>query len=131
MKKNGILHGELAGRIAAMGHMEKILIGDAGMPVPKGIPVVDLAVRCGVPSFQDVFLTILQELQVEKYYMAEETRAQNLPILQLFEQELQGAECVCMSHRELKEFSSSIKFAVRTGECTSFANVILQAGVVF
>lgn len=34
-----------------MAHHDTILIGDAGMPVPKGVQLIDLAVVNGVPSF--------------------------------------------------------------------------------
>ena len=44
MKKQGVLNAQLSGYIAALGHMDTFLIGDAGMPVPPGVPIVDLAV---------------------------------------------------------------------------------------
>jgi D-ribose pyranase len=36
-----------------------------------------------------------------------------------------------MPHDALKEFSAQVKFAIRTGEFSPYANVILRAGVVF
>ena len=46
MKKRGVLHAQLAGYLAALGHKDEFMIGDAGMPIPKGVPIVDLAL-CG------------------------------------------------------------------------------------
>ncbi|MFR1802173.1 MAG: RbsD/FucU domain-containing protein, partial [Faecalispora jeddahensis] len=61
MKKTGILNAQLAGYIAGLGHKERFLIGDAGMPVPKGIPVVDLVLCGGIPTFQQVVDAVLNE----------------------------------------------------------------------
>ena len=44
MKKHGILNAQLAGYIAALGHKDLFMVGDAGMPIPAGVPIVDLVV---------------------------------------------------------------------------------------
>ena len=54
MKRTGILHAELSGLVAAMGHGDTLVIGDAGLPVPPGVRCIDLAVSPGVPRFQQV-----------------------------------------------------------------------------
>ena len=36
-----------------------------------------------------------------------------------------------ISHEELKELSKQAKVVVRTGEFTPYANIVLQAGVIF
>jgi D-ribose pyranase len=51
MKKRGILNAQLSGYIAALGHKDTFMIGDAGMPIPKGVPIVDLALCGNVPTF--------------------------------------------------------------------------------
>lgn len=66
MKKIGLLHGELSRTIAELAHEDIILIGDAGMPVPEGVKLIDLAVVCGVPSFIDVLKAVMSEMLVEK-----------------------------------------------------------------
>ena len=38
MKKRGVLHAELSRCIAALGHKDLFMIGDAGMPIPPGLP---------------------------------------------------------------------------------------------
>ena len=52
MKKHGILNSALSGLIASLGHTDLLVVADAGLPIPPGVPVIDLAVRCGVPSFR-------------------------------------------------------------------------------
>jgi D-ribose pyranase len=66
MKKRGILQRALAETIAGMGHTDLLVIGDAGLPVPPGVPCIDLAVRCGLPRMLDVASAIADELQVEE-----------------------------------------------------------------
>lgn len=36
MKKRGIINAQLAGLIAGLGHKDAFMIGDGGMPIPKG-----------------------------------------------------------------------------------------------
>ena len=54
MKKRGVLHAELSRCIAALGHKDLFMIGDAGMPIPPGVEIIDLAVTAGVPTFRQV-----------------------------------------------------------------------------
>ena len=51
MKKRGIINAQLAGLIAGLGHKDAFMIGDGGMPIPKGVEIVDLALCGGVPTF--------------------------------------------------------------------------------
>ena len=64
MKKTGILHGELSKTIAELAHDDMILIGDAGMPVPEGVKMIDLALKEGVPHFLDVLEAVMREMLV-------------------------------------------------------------------
>ena len=74
MKKHGILHAQLAGLIAGLGHKDTYLIGDAGMPIPPGVEIVDLALTAGVPTFEQVLAAVLDEAAVEGYTLAEEIK---------------------------------------------------------
>ena len=51
MKKIGCLNSELSYVISKLGHFDTLTIGDCGLPVPKGVQRIDLAVTYGVPSF--------------------------------------------------------------------------------
>ena len=42
------------------------------MPIPEYVLRIDLAVKMGLPSLQDVLENILTEMQVESYIIAEE-----------------------------------------------------------
>ena len=131
MKKRGILNGQLAGYLAALGHKDVFLLCDAGMPIPKGVPIVDLAVIGGVPTFKQVFDAIMDEVIIEKYTMAQEVKETNAQMLAYMQSRLSTAEGIFIPHVDLKEMSKDVKFAVRTGEFSYYPNVILQSGVAF
>ena len=131
MKKSGILNAQLIRCIAELGHKDLFMIGDAGMPIPEGVKVIDLAVCGGVPLFKQVFDAVVDETAIEYYYVAEETAVKNPELGEHIRQGLPGIEQETMSHEELKKKSAECRFAIRTGEFSPFANVILRAGVVF
>ena len=131
MKKKVIINVQLAGYIAGLGHKDTFMIGDGGMPIPAGVPIVDLALCGGVPTFIQTMDAILEETEVEYYTLAEEIVEKNPALLEYIQTKLAGVESEMIPHTELKEMSKTIKFAVRTGEFTPYPNIILRAGVAF
>ncbi|MGI5454986.1 D-ribose pyranase [Streptomyces sp. CA-249302] len=129
MKKAGILNRHLSGALAELGHGDGVLVCDAGMPIPAGPRVVDLAFRAGVPSFAEVLDGLLAELVVEGATAAREIRAANPSATSLLEDEFPDLELV--SHEKLKELSAGARLVVRTGEAQPYANVLLKCGVFF
>ncbi len=131
MKKTGILNAQLIGLIAALGHKDTFMVGDAGMPIPKGVPIVDLVLCGGVPTFRQTMDAILAETEIEGYTIAEEIDAKNPELLKYIHEKLPEAEEKKIPHVELKKMSAECRFAVRTGEFTPYPNIILRAGVAF
>lgn len=124
MKKGALLHAELSGLIASLGHGDLLVIGDAGLPVPPGVRVIDLAVTRGVPGFLEVLDAVVAEMCVERAVIASEagTIAADIAARLPVERE---------THSEFNRLSAGARAIVRTGECTPYANVALYAGVVF
>ncbi|MFI9586947.1 D-ribose pyranase [Streptomyces sp. NPDC052236] len=129
MKKAGILNRHLAGALAELGHGDGVLICDAGMPIPAGPRVVDLAFVAGVPSFAEVLDGLLAELAVEGATAAAEIREANPEAARLLESSFPGL--VLVSHEELKTLSAGARLVVRSGEARPYANVLLRCGVFF
>ena len=129
MKRGGILNAQLAGALARLGHTDTLVICDAGLPIPPGPEVVDLAFRFGVPSFETVLSGILEELVVEGATAAEETEVQNPRSYELLRSRFPDLEPV--PHEELKHMVAGAKLVVRTGEATPYSNVVLRCGVPF
>ena len=131
MKKTGILHHELAQLIAAMGHTDLLVVSDAGLPVPAGVPRVDVAVALGVPPLLDVLRAIATELEVEAMTVADELVAGGTDLPNVLRTVFPGAAFSTVSHAEFKAISAHAKAVVRTGEATPYANVILRGGVAY
>ncbi|MFE0448867.1 D-ribose pyranase [Streptomyces fungicidicus] len=129
MKKHGILNRHLSGALAALGHGDGVLVCDAGMPIPDGPRVVDLAFRAGVPSFAEVLDGLLAELVVEGATAATEVRDANPAAAGLLADHFPTLALV--PHERLKELSAGARLVVRTGEARPYANVLLRCGVFF
>jgi D-ribose pyranase len=129
MKKSGIINPALCRAIASLGHTDSIVICDAGLPIPEGVERIDLSLMRDVPSFNQVFHAIIEELQVERAVMAEEATCENPRVVEVVAEALGKGKVKFVPHSELKELTESAKAVVRTGEFRPYANVILYSGV--
>jgi len=131
MKKSKVINSDLSRVIATMGHFDKISIGDAGMPVPSTTEKIDLAVDNGIPSFMQVLNNVLEELEVQRIYLAEEIKTQNPAMLTAIQDRLPEMPITFIPHEEMKQSLTDCKAFVRTGEMTPYANIMLESGVTF
>ncbi|MDQ0114983.1 D-ribose pyranase [Paenibacillus harenae] len=131
MKKIGIINSELSRLISELGHTDTIVISDSGLPIPPGVKRIDLALKRGVPGYLETLETILEEMQVERYTVADEMKKVNPELFELSKQMLDGAEADIVNHEQFKALTRQAKAVIRTGECSPYANVILHAGVTF
>lgn len=129
MQKNGILNRDIAGVLAKIGHTDRVVIADCGLPIPDKVPCVDLSVRLGEPSFLHVLEVLTMEMETESFIFAEEIKDQNPTLWK----ELSGRDLPSsfVSHKQFKQELLQAKLIIRTGENTPYANVVLQAGVIF
>jgi D-ribose pyranase len=132
MRRHGLLHAELNRVIAAMGHTDTLVIADVGLPVPPGVPCIDLALLPGTPSFAAVFEAVYAELAVERLTVASEIHRKNPALVDLSTRvRAEGVGVDEVSHDDLKRLAARAVAVVRTGETSPYANVILHAGVTF
>ena len=127
MKRRGILNADLSGALARLGHTDIVLLADCGMPIPAGVPVVDLALVHGVPRFEQVLDALLEEMGFQRCVAAEESKT--APAGVWLADRFDAIEYI--SHAELKDLSASAKLFIRSGEATPFANAALVCGVSF
>lgn len=133
MKKIGTLNTQLSRVIAAMGHTDRLVICDSGLPIPRGREVVDLALTTNVPRFIETLRVILEELEVEKAIVAREMQERSNGVYEEMRTLLCDVDLDQVSHDEFKVLTGTdgnITF-VRTGEATPYANVMLVGGVTF
>lgn len=134
MKKTPLLNIALSRLIASLGHGDKVVIGDAGLPVPPGVELIDLALTHGVPDFIGTLKVVLSEMQVESHVLAEEIlQKKPTALATLDELNDEGAlgQRELLSHEQFKALSRRARAIVRTGECQPYCNIVLVAGVTF
>ncbi|MXR31012.1 MULTISPECIES: D-ribose pyranase [unclassified Pseudomonas] len=134
MKKTPLLNIALSRLIASLGHGDKVVIGDAGLPVPPQVELIDLALTHGIPDFVSTLKVLLSEMQVESHILAEEIFDKQPAALATLEAlhadgALGARELV--SHEQFKAVSRQARAIIRTGECSPYCNIVLIAGVTF
>ncbi|AJO77746.1 MULTISPECIES: D-ribose pyranase [Pseudomonas] len=134
MKKTPLLNVALSRLIASLGHGDIVVIGDAGLPVPPGVELIDLALTQGIPDFLSTLQVVLCEMQVESHVLAQEILERQSSTLQALEAlSAEGAlgKRELLSHDGFKVLSRQARAIVRTGECQPYCNIALIAGVTF
>ena len=133
MRRLSTLNPQLSRIISETGHVDTLVVTDAGLPLPQGVERVDLAFRPGQPAFLDVLDTVLESLSIEGAIAAEEivTASPGMYEELRARMEARGVALQLVPHNELKKQSRDARACVRSGEFTPYANVILIAGVVY
>ena len=131
MKKTTLLQSDLSYIIATLGHLDTLVVADAGLPIPAETERIDLALTKGVPGAAQTLKVILDEMKVERVVLAEEAKDRNPQFVADVQELLPGVPVEFVSHSEFKIRTASARAVVRTGEFAPYANVILVSGVVF
>lgn len=147
MKTKGILHNDLAREVARLGHGDMLVITDRGFPFPRHEKTIciDVSVGRDLPRFVDVVKVVLEELEIEKVIIADETKSVSPEIYSQLKEIVsqiknKGNDIVeeNIPHPEFKDLvlngslqGKEVKVFVKTGEFTPYANIILVSGVDF
>ncbi|RDY27620.1 D-ribose pyranase [Romboutsia weinsteinii] len=131
MKKSVLINSEISSVIAKMGHTDMLTICDSGLPIPKNVERIDLALKHGIPTFLDTLDTVLEELQVEEIVIASEIEEVSNEMYKEIEKRFENVKITKVAHEEFKVMTKESMAIVRTGEFTPYANIILKSGVVF
>lgn len=131
MRKGELLNQPLTNVIAGLGHLDELVIADAGLPVPPQTERVDLALTAGIPGFLDSLQVVMSELEVESAVIAKEMLEENPRMYHDLLAILADLPMEHVSHETFKEMTALARAVVRTGEFTPYANIILRAGVRF
>ncbi|MEW8960605.1 D-ribose pyranase [Paraclostridium dentum] len=131
MKKSVLINSEISSVISKMGHTDMLTICDSGLPIPKNVERIDLALKHGIPTFLDTLDTVLEELKVEEVIIACEMEEVSTKLYKEIENRFKDIKITKIDHEEFKAFTKDSMAIVRTGEFTPYANIILKSGVVF
>lgn len=127
MKKAGILNAQLICELTKIRHKDKLVICDAGFPIPKGATVVDVSLVAGIPSMLQVLKAVLNELIVEDYTVFDKMKEVNREYYDFvtgifkvqpgFETDMDG----------FIEQAKEAKLFIRTGELKPCSNIMLTS----
>jgi D-ribose pyranase len=129
MKEIGMINGQIDAALTRQGHMDLMMVVDAGFPCPDHVELIDIALSEGVPSILDVLAELRKVHSVEKVVVAQETQNHNPTY---FEKAVKafgdGVDVEVIPHTELKERSHQVKTIIRTGDFTAWGNLMLVSG---
>ncbi|MGL6108346.1 D-ribose pyranase [Romboutsia sp.] len=131
MKKSVLINSEISSVISKMGHTDMLTICDSGLPIPKNVDRIDLALKHGIPTFLDTLDTVLEELQVEEVVIATELETVSNDMYKEIQNRFKNIKITMIPHEDFKVMTKESMAIVRTGEFTPYANIILKSGVVF
>ena len=131
MKITTLLQSDLSYIIATLGHLDTLVIADAGLPIPAETLRIDLALTQGVPGAAQTLKVVLDEMKVERVILAEEVKDRNPKFLAAVHTLLPDVPIEFVPHSEFKTRTAPARAVVRTGEFSPYANLILVSGVVF
>jgi D-ribose pyranase len=129
MKETGLLNMDISDALAHLGHMDELIICDAGFPIPAGMRTIDVSIKANQPTTYDVVAEILQHFSVEKIVLAEETQKHSptsfARLNALFSKDV---AVETMPHTDFKQRSRGVKAVIRTGDFTAYSNILLVSG---
>lgn len=131
MKKGKLINSELSSVIAKMGHTDLLTICDSGLPIPKDVQRIDLALKRGIPTFLETLDIVLEELEVEEIIIANEMEEVSNNLYLEILKKFPHIKITKVKHEKFKCITKNSIAIVRTGEFTPYANIILKSGVVF
>jgi D-ribose pyranase len=129
MKEIGMLNRQIDSALNRQGHMDELMVVDAGFPCPDDVELIDIALSPGKPSVLEVLAEIARVHSVEKIVLAHETREHNPTHFEKAAAAFgKGVAVEEIPHAELKERSREVKTIVRTGDFTAWGNILLVSG---
>lgn len=131
MKKQGMLNSDISERIAKLGHMDRLVICDAGFPIPNETQRVDICVTKNIPPILDVIKVVLSEIVVEEAILAEEIKKVSPDMHERILGLLGNVPVRYIPHERFKQESGSSKAIIRTGEFTPYSSLQLVCGCAF
>ncbi|MGI5106184.1 D-ribose pyranase [Treponema socranskii] len=131
MKKSGVLNSDISRILSYMRHTDTICISDCGLPCPDETELIDISLEKGVPDFVRVLKAVVNDMSVEKIFLAEEICVKNPAVLKEIQTLLPGVRTDFMPHEEFKKKLLSCRAVVRSGEASPYANIILQSACIF
>jgi len=129
MRETGIVNKDICDVFSMLGHMDELIVCDAGFPIPLGVRTVDVSLAENKPTVLELLEELIKHFSVEKLIMANQTKEVSPSRFQAIT-ELFGSDMPVetMDHSKFKQRSKSVKAVIRTGDFTAYSNVMLVSG---
>lgn len=129
MKKTGILNAELNYHLSLMRHTDKIMICDAGFPVPEGKTLVDVSLVAGLPTVEQVFKAVCNDILLESITVAEGFKKIHAELFDEIENRFLNHEIKQIKSPEMFDlaYERDVKLFIRTGDVKPCGNMILSS----
>jgi len=129
MRETGILNKDISDVISMMGHMDEMIVCDAGFPIPLNVRTVDISLAKDKPTVLELLEELKKHFSVEKLLMANESQevspSKFQAIVDIFGVDM---PVETIAHSQFKQRSKTVKAVIRTGDFTAYSNVLLVSG---
>ena len=129
MKKTGIINSQLIGELTRMRHRDKIMICDAGFPVPEGKTLVDVSLVAGLPTVDQVLKAICNEILIEDIVIPLRFEEFYPEFFEELKAKFANHEFSQVLVKDLVEraYDKDVKLFIRTGEVRPMGNILLSS----
>ena len=129
MKKRGIFNAQLIEELTKMRHTDRIVICDAGFPVPEGKTFVDVSLTAELPTVEQVFRLICNEILIEGLTFSEGLKVVRPEFYQMLKErfaEHTFEEITSPAFFE-RVYERDVKLFIRTGDVRPCGNIMLTS----
>lgn len=119
------MNAELLCELTKLRHQDKLVICDAGFPIPKGSNVVDVSLVAGIPTFMQVLKAVCDEMIFEEYSVFNFMKQYNAEYYNKLRETFVNQKSSEVSMDEFVEMSKEAKLFIRTGELKPASNILL------
>lgn len=129
MKKRGIFNAQLIGELTKIRHTEKIVLCDAGLPVPQGKTLVDVSLVEGLPTVEQVFKAVCNEILIEEISIPEVFIQTRPTFYCLIKERFVNQRLNVIQNEQWTETLNApdVKLFIRTGDVLPCSNIILSS----
>lgn len=128
MRETGTINNDISDVFSMMGHMDELIVCDAGFPIPLDICTVDISLAKDKPTVLELLEVLKEHFSVEKLIMAEETKKVSPTRFKAITDIFPDVPVETMPHTDFKKHSKTVKAVIRTGDFTAYSNVLLVSG---
>ena len=125
MKRSGILNAQLECELTKLRHLDKLVVCDAGFPIPMNANVVDVSLVAGIPNLLQTLSAILDEMIVQEYTVFSNMKEKNPEYYSIITKTFKAQKANEIPMAEFVENAKDVKLFVRTGELKPCSNIML------